>query len=571
MRLGHAVPIAPHWTPRDEQAALIVREFQQQVDQLTPAELTDPDFYRQQAQKLATALARNYFPDAADPFSSLTVPEVLAAVRLALDDMEQWLLTSLPGSRLLSIKQWQSLQHAPKWIRRIQNTTWAASILMNPANIARLWTSRMTADPITTELQTEVLAVIYLRFIREMGFYLIEMNSGRLRGGADAYRRHFQSGAGHPAEQGEQQSPAPSCHQTVNVALVGQVSSGKSSLINALTGVHQAAVDLLPKTREVHRYQASFGTPPVRVTLVGHARIWRSRRSAEQLERDPRGPARIARRAGGDGRTLARPRGRPPHAGRRGRVVSVAAAAQAAADAGRRHARRLAASRAGMVAPLRMARADAAQRTGDARRRRYVRELFGSSLATVVPVCSDVAKDRAWGILEELMPALISILGEAQSAHCCGPTSRISTATGSKRCSNSSSGLEWKSSGAGSRNAFCHRHPSREPSLQRESTMRLITLEEHMLPAEDVGAAFGNILKPPQFIVDALADVGDGRLKAMDAAGIEVQVLSAVYARFAAGRCGRSRVARPQVQRLRRRGHESSSDAVQRAGKPADP
>ncbi len=45
----------------------------------------------------------------------------------------------------------------------------------------------------------------------------------------------------------------------------------------------------------------------------------------------------------------------------------------------------------------------------------YVRELFGSSLATVVPVCSDVAKDRAWGILEELMPALISILGEAQS------------------------------------------------------------------------------------------------------------------------------------------------------------
>ncbi len=205
------------------------------------------------------------------------MPEVLAAVRLALDDMEQWLLTSLPGSRLLSIKQWQSLQHAPKWIRRIQNTTWAASILMNPANIARLWTSRMTADPITTELQTEVLAVIYLRFIREMGFYLIEMNSGRLRGGADAYRRHFQSGGGHTAEEGEQESFAPSGAQTVNVALVGQVSSGKSSLINALTGVHQAAVDLLPKTREVHRYQASFGTPPVRVTLVGHARIRRSR------------------------------------------------------------------------------------------------------------------------------------------------------------------------------------------------------------------------------------------------------------------------------------------------------
>ncbi len=190
-----------------------------------------------------------YFPDADDAFSSLTVPEVLAALRLALDDLEQWLLTSLPGSRLLTIRQWQMFQHAPKWIRRIQNTTWAASILMNPANVARLWTSRVTADPITTELQTEVLAVIYLRFIREMGFYLIEMNSGRLRGGADAYRRHFQTASERPVERGEQPLADSASAQTVNVALVGQVSSGKSSLINALTGVHQAAVDLLPKTR----------------------------------------------------------------------------------------------------------------------------------------------------------------------------------------------------------------------------------------------------------------------------------------------------------------------------------
>jgi predicted GTPase len=45
----------------------------------------------------------------------------------------------------------------------------------------------------------------------------------------------------------------------------------------------------------------------------------------------------------------------------------------------------------------------------------YVRELFGASLVTVVPVCSDLERQRAWGILEELMPALISVLSEAQS------------------------------------------------------------------------------------------------------------------------------------------------------------
>jgi predicted GTPase len=414
MRQGHAVTVPSHWTPRDEQAALIVREFQQQVDQLTPTQLTDPDFYRQQAQKLATALARNYFPDAEDPFSSLTVPEVLAAVRLALDDLEQWLLTSLPGSRMLSIKHWKMLQHAPKWVRRIQNTTWAASILMNPANIARLWTSRMTADPITTELQTEVLAVIYLRFIREIGFYLIEMNSGRLRGGADAYRRHFQSDANRPPEHGASPGGPPNA-QCVNVALVGQVSSGKSSLINALTGAHQAAVDILPKTREVHRYQATFGTPPVCVTLLDTPGYGEAGASAEQLQEirealqeshailvvmDGHSPAREA-----DRRTLrdvetwyqSQPQLKPPP---KFGVVTHIDLLRPVLEWSPPYEWR---------EPVR-AKEHAIHDAVD-----YVRELFGASLVTVVPVCSDLERQRVWGILEELMPALISVLSEAQS------------------------------------------------------------------------------------------------------------------------------------------------------------
>jgi predicted GTPase len=414
MRQGHAVPIARHWTPRDEQAAQIVRDFQQKVDQLTPAQLTDPYFYQNQAQTLATTLARHYFPDAADPFSSLTVLEVLAAVRLALDDMEQWLLTSLPGSRLLSIRQWQMLQHAPKWLRRIQNTTWAASILMNPANIARLFTSRMTAEPITTELQSELLAVIYLRFIREIGFYLIEMNSGRLRGGADAYRRHFQLEDSGTDRTGGPVAGAP-VEQCVSVVLVGQVSSGKSSLINALTGAHQAEVDLLPKTREVHRYQARFGTPPVCVTLLDTPGYGEAGASADQLEQiheallgsdaalfvmDAHSPAREA-----DHRTLqaveawyrTQPQLKPPPMlGVLTHVDLLRPVLEWAPPYEWREP----------VRAKEHAIHDAVQ---------YIHELFGRSLATVVPVCSDLGRQHAWGILEELVPALISILDKAQS------------------------------------------------------------------------------------------------------------------------------------------------------------
>jgi uncharacterized protein len=412
----HGVEIPGHWTPRDQKAAEIVREFQRKVSQFTPAQLTDPAFYQSQIQALGVALARHYHPGASDPFTALTVPEVLAALRLAVDDTEQWLLTSVPGSRLLSIRQWQMLQSAPTWYRRIQNATWVASMLMNPVNIARFWSSRLTADPVTTEIQQELLAVIYLRFMRQMGFYLIEMNSGRLRGGADAYRRAFPQSA-------RTQTPRPAhaplqsaALQPVTVALVGQVSSGKSSLINALTGTEQAAVDILPETRNVARYQFPVGEPPVNVTLLDTPGYGEAGASADQLNQirtalqesnavlvvmDAHSPAREA-----DRRTIreveewyhSQPQLKPPPLlGILTHVDLLRPVLEWSPPYNWREPTR----------PKEQSIDEAI---------RYVDQLFTGSLVGLVPVCADAARQRTWGILEELIPALTGILNDAQSA-----------------------------------------------------------------------------------------------------------------------------------------------------------
>src|SRR5580692_8827648 len=48
----HAVEIPGHWTPRDRQAAEIVRQYQQKVEHFTPTQLTDPRFYQTQVQDM---------------------------------------------------------------------------------------------------------------------------------------------------------------------------------------------------------------------------------------------------------------------------------------------------------------------------------------------------------------------------------------------------------------------------------------------------------------------------------------------------------------------------------------
>ncbi len=81
------------------------------------------------------------------------------------------------------------LGHAPAWFSTASNVTWAASVLMNPLNLGRYLISKFTTESATRQLREHALGWFYMIFIRNTGFYLIEMNSGRLRGGAARYRR----------------------------------------------------------------------------------------------------------------------------------------------------------------------------------------------------------------------------------------------------------------------------------------------------------------------------------------------------------------------------------------------
>jgi predicted GTPase len=420
-------PAAGHWTPRDQQAAGIVQRYQRQLDELQPAQLTDMHFYLNQSQRLAAELARHYHPNTAHPMDGLTAPEIAAAIRLVADDLERLVLDSIPGSRLLTVGHWKALGKAPKWIRRLSNTVWAGAILMNPLNIARYGSSRVTSDRVAGSLQVELLATLYLRFIRQTGFYLIEMNSGRLRGGADAWRAAFERSTGsaaarEPDAQGVASAPGgastkmESAAPTLRIAIVGQTSAGKSSLVNALMGSTAARVNILPETMETARYELRLDSATAPLLLLdtpgylqagANAAQMRAIQAALQesdaalLVMDAHTPARD-----GDKRVLrelhayfdAQPQLRlPPVIGVLTHVDLLPPALQwnPPCDSWQDDASPKAASIRGAV--------------------EYTADVLGAWIVDCVPVCADGERQRTWGIAGNLLPALVAHLDEARS------------------------------------------------------------------------------------------------------------------------------------------------------------
>ncbi|MDP1561238.1 MAG: dynamin family protein [Pirellulaceae bacterium] len=426
-----------HWTDRDRAALEIVRRRQLTVPDHTPEQLIDPHFYIEQVKSLAMELAAHYFPAAQDPYSSLKVTEVLSAVHLAVEDLEELTTEKLPVAQWLTIGQWQALGHTPKWYNRVQESVWLSSMVYNPLNVLRYFTSKATIEPLGQQLQQELIVRLYMKFIYRVGFYLIEMNSGRLRGGTLKYRQFFGRGrsdslgqdsplgateldsataiakSNRASESNSDPKPTPS--EAVRIVLVGQVSSGKSSLINALLGTHHAECDVLPTTRDVRRYAiplANATGPVVLLDTPGYGEAGASHEQQQQIETAVTQADAVllvmsantaARKSDQllleqiEGYCLEHPDLRFPP------IIGVL-------------------THVDLLKPAMVWQPPYNWREPkDAKGRQiqaalnYVHSVVGKRVSLVIPVCTSGEPARQWGVTEHVLPALATILRDAQS------------------------------------------------------------------------------------------------------------------------------------------------------------
>lgn len=269
--------VLTHWTDQDRAAWQLVAEFADGQQPVATDRFFQADLYLETAQQLAMQLAGHYHANAKDAIENLTIPEILTATELAVSDIRRFVERNIPGSHLMTIRWLQRAPQVTGFWTQVRPLYYAASVIWHPWTIlSRAATNETVVNPVMDELKKEGFAGLYRAFVLQLGKYLIELNSHRLKVGPDRWRELMQEAA-QTATDTPSTATAPAGPQTgepqeppaaLQIALVGQVKAGKSSLINALIGDQQAAVDILPLTDSIKRYSVHPDRVNAQLTLL---------------------------------------------------------------------------------------------------------------------------------------------------------------------------------------------------------------------------------------------------------------------------------------------------------------
>ena len=257
-----------HWTERDQEAWKLVKARAEQASKINMDDFVEFQFYVDTAQEMAQELSHFYHPRAKDPIGSLTIPEILAVIELAAHDMAELVDQYLPGGHLLTVSDWRRAKQVSDWYRTANNAYWLISAIFSPINTGiRYTTSKLGMSRPFQLLQQNLLTWFYTAYVHRIGTYLIDVNSGRLRVGARRYQELLKGMTTDSAAPGVDGDAAEQIGQ-VTITVVGQVKSGKSSLINALLGEQRARTDVLPATDEITRYELRSEGIPTRLVVL---------------------------------------------------------------------------------------------------------------------------------------------------------------------------------------------------------------------------------------------------------------------------------------------------------------
>jgi predicted GTPase len=211
----------------------------------------DPRAILELSNTVLSTVARQFHANSQHPILEFPLPYLLKLIVLVCDDIQREVLDKIPGSHAVSVgdlvryKQWYETLSTVKetfsmgmWL-----FNWPGAALGH----ARDWLLGRGLDIVTRELRQRLINA----YIRKLGYYAIQLYSGQLTLDTFSPTETLTQYAQQDRSRAERlaQSTEP-----LRILILGQVSSGKSSLLNALFGEIKSAEGVLPTTPEITPY-----------------------------------------------------------------------------------------------------------------------------------------------------------------------------------------------------------------------------------------------------------------------------------------------------------------------------
>lgn len=241
------------WTPLGHQAWEDVEVMARRVQTEDDVSLDRIESLAKLVQEVLQTVARRFHPESDQPELEIPVPHVLRIVELVAGDLREAFSEHVPGAHVLTLNDFQRLGRAAGFARRFYFLYRVASFGFSPVSALLREIREAVAGEVAQVSRGELKGWALGFCVRKAGYYAIQLYSGQLLlSGVDF--------DGYQTAQSKRQTARAKAdrqrmdEEPLRILVLGQVKSGKSSLINALFGETRAAVDAIPLTDRIEPY-----------------------------------------------------------------------------------------------------------------------------------------------------------------------------------------------------------------------------------------------------------------------------------------------------------------------------
>lgn len=237
----------PHWPATADSPWAAVNAF---ADSVTPAEwpLGDVDRLWQLGKVTLELVARKFHPDTEKPLLELTVPNALMIIERASRELRVEISEHIPLSHQLTLGDVARVQRLREFASKLETVYRLGRAALDPSSMIFSEFRREMGNRIMGYGADRVQSWLLQEYVRKVGFYAIELYSGRLlieNANPTATPTNVSRKDHREAKRVEAIASSP---EPLRIVVLGRTNAGKSSLINGLFGTLKAPTDALPGT-----------------------------------------------------------------------------------------------------------------------------------------------------------------------------------------------------------------------------------------------------------------------------------------------------------------------------------